>query len=194
MPKAEIYVLPSTVSRDTLLDDGSDQHFRELVSDLFTIASRMEIVRSYFGHRLGITGPQYSLIVAVARLQGKTGANVGTIAQALHVSSAFIATEAGKLVRRAFLLKRTNPLDRRSVLLSVAPAGRLKLGRINDEIRAINDQFFGSLDATTFAAMRLAASSLVKSSSRVMLSLSERKASPRAATKIAGHMTKIRHK
>lgn len=194
MPKAEAYVLPSTVSRDTLLDDGSDRHFRELVSDLFTIASRMEIVRSYFGRRLGITGPQYSLIIAVARLQGKTGANVGTVAQALHVSSAFIATEAGKLVRRAFLLKRTNPLDRRGVLLSVAPAGRLKLGRINDEIRAINDQFFGSLDAKAFTAMRLAVSSLVQSSSRVVLSLSERNASPHAATKAAGHTTKIRYK
>lgn len=173
MPEAETYVLPPTVSRDALLDDGSDRHFRELVSDLFTIVSRMEIVRNHFGRRLGITGPQYSLLVAVARLQGKTGANVGTVAQALHVSSAFIATEAGKLVRRTFLRKRTNPLDRRSVLLSIAPTGRLKLGRINDEIRAINDQFFGSLDAKAFTAMRLAASGLVKNSSRVVLSLNE---------------------
>ena len=110
------------------------------------------------------------------------------------MSSAFIATEAGKLVRRAFLLKRTNPLDRRGVLLSVAPAGRLKLGRINDEIRAINDQFFGSLDAKAFTAMRLAVSSLVQSSSRVVLIPGECRAGPHAATKAAGHTTKIRYK
>ena len=136
MPEAATYALPLTVSRDALLDGGSDRRFRSLVSDLFTISARMEIVREHLARRLGITGPQYSLIVAVAHLQGQAGISVGSMAQSLHVSSAFVASETGKLVRRGFLLKRINPLDRRGVLLSIAPAGRLKLDRISEEIRA----------------------------------------------------------
>ncbi len=38
--------------------------------------------------------------------------------------------------------------------VSIAPAGRLKLDRISEEIRAINDLFFGGLDAEAFEAMR----------------------------------------
>ena len=122
------YVLPPTVS--CAASAGSDRRFRALVNDLFTIASRMEIVRTHLGARMGISGPQYSVLLAVAHLQGEHGVSVGTVAQAMHVSSAFIASETGKLARRGLLLKRPNPDDRRSMLLSLAPAGRLKIDRI----------------------------------------------------------------
>jgi DNA-binding MarR family transcriptional regulator len=128
----------------------------------------MEMVRKHLGRRMGITGPQYSVIVAVAHLQGSRGISVGALAQALHVSSAFIASEAGKLARRRLLLKRTNPLDRRGVLLSVAPAGRLAVDRVSSEIRAVNDLFFGALDAAAFAALSAAASALIDSSSKAV--------------------------
>jgi len=83
--EAASYILPSTVSCAALLDKGSDRQFRGLVNDLFTIASRMEIVRAHLGGRMGISGPQYSVLIAVAHLQGERGVRVGTLAQALHV-------------------------------------------------------------------------------------------------------------
>ena len=138
----------------------------------------MEMVRSHLGRRLGISGPQYSLIVAVAHLQGRDGISVGGLAQALHVSSAFIASESGKLVRRKLLLKRTNPLDRRGVLLSVAPAGRLAVDRVSAEIRAVNDLFFGALDAGSFPALSDAVSALVESSSKAISYISSAKGTP----------------
>jgi DNA-binding MarR family transcriptional regulator len=156
------------VSRVALLKGGSDQSFRTLVADLLTISTRMEIVREHLGRRMGISGPQYSLMVAVAHLQGRGGISVGALAQALHVSSAFIASEAGKLTRRRLLLKRTNPIDRRSVLLSVAPAGRLAVDRVSAEIRAVNDAFFGALDAASFASLSDASSALVESSGKAI--------------------------
>ena len=162
------YALPATVTRAPLLKGGSDQRFRVLVADLFTISMRMEMVREHLGRRMGISGPQYSIVVAVAHLQGRNGISVGALAQAMHVSSAFIATEAGKLVRRRLLLKRINPLDRRGVLLSVAPAGRLAVDRVSAEIRTINDLFFGALDAASFAGLSDAAAALVESSAKAL--------------------------
>jgi MarR family transcriptional regulator, organic hydroperoxide resistance regulator len=186
MREAETYILPPTVSREPLLAAGSDRRFRALVSDLLTISARMEIVREHLGRRLGITGPQYSLIVAIAHLQSTTGISVGSVAQALHVSSAFVASEASKLVRRNFLLKRTNLLDRRGVLLSIAPAGRQKLNRVSEEIRRINDLFFGALDAKAFAALSGAATKLVESSSWAIRHLGDAKASSRSAVRAVG--------
>ena len=167
-PDAGPYVLPGTISRAPLLKGGSDHRFRVLVADLFTISMRMEMVREHLGRRMGISGPQYSIVVAIAHLQGQNGISVGALAQALHVSSAFIATEAGKLARRKLLLKRTNPLDRRGVLLSVAPAGRLAVDRVSAEIRSINDLFFGALDAASFAGLSDAAAALVESSAKAL--------------------------
>jgi MarR family transcriptional regulator, organic hydroperoxide resistance regulator len=163
-----IYVLPATVSRSALLDKGSDRRFRTLVNDLFTIATRMEVVRRHLARRMGVTGPQYSVLIAVAHLQGEQGVSVGAIAQAMHVSSAFIASETGKMARRNLLLKRPNPADGRGVLLTLASAGRERLERIAAEIGAINDLFFGALDAPSFAALSAAAAALVRGSGRAL--------------------------
>jgi DNA-binding MarR family transcriptional regulator len=160
------YLLPPTASHAALLDGGSDRRFRALVADLLTIATRMELVRDHLGRRMGISSPQYSLMVAVARLQGGNGIAVGALARALHVSSAFIASESGKLARRRLLHKRTNPLDRRGVLLSIAPIGRLALDRVSAEIRTVNDLFFGALDSADFAALSNAAGALIESSGK----------------------------
>jgi MarR family transcriptional regulator, organic hydroperoxide resistance regulator len=162
------YFLPPTVSADALLEKGSDRRFRALVNDLFTVASRMEAVRAHLGARMGISGPQYSVLVAVAHLQGERGVSVGAVAQAMHVSSAFIASETGKMARLGLLLKQPNPEDRRGVLLSLAPAGRLRIDRASPEIRAINDLFFGVLDPQSFAALSAAAGALVKGSRKAV--------------------------
>jgi DNA-binding MarR family transcriptional regulator len=160
--------LPSTTSRRALLKGGSDHDFRALVHDLLTVSSRMERVRGHLGARMGVSGPQYSVLIAIAHLQGEHGVSVGTLAKALHVSNAFIASETGKLAQRGLLHKRTNPNDRRGILLSIAPAGRIEIGKIGDEIRAINDLFFGVLDAKAFAALSKAVGALVHSSRKAI--------------------------
>src|SRR6202023_865653 len=67
------YILPPTVSCGALIEKGSDRRFRTLVNDLFTVASRMETVRAHLGRRMGLSGPQYSVLVAVAHLPGERG-------------------------------------------------------------------------------------------------------------------------
>jgi DNA-binding MarR family transcriptional regulator len=160
--------LPLTVSRRALLEGGSDRRFRALVHDLLTISTRMELVRGFLGARMGVSGPQYSLLVAIAHLHGESGASVSAVAKALHVSSAFVASETNKLAQRGLVVKRTNPQDRRGVLLSIAPSGRIEIGRIGADIRAINDLFFGALDGKAFAALSAAVGSLVVSSRKAI--------------------------
>jgi len=186
VPAAGSHVLPLTVSREALLDGGSDRRFRSLVADLLTISARMEVVRDHLGRKLGITGPQYSLVVAIAHLQGGIGISVGSVAHALHVSSAFVASETGKLVRRGFLLKRTNPADRRGVLLSIAPSGRLKLDRASSESRAINDCFFAKLDSRTFRSLSAAATMLVEGSGDAVRALNYRAATVQEEQRAVG--------
>jgi DNA-binding MarR family transcriptional regulator len=162
--EAAIYRSPLTTSRVPLLDGGSDRRFRGLIHDLFTIAARMDLVREHLGRRIGVSGPQYSVLMAIAHLQGVQGTSVGTVAQALHVSSAFITAETGKLVRLGLVRKRTNPADRRGVLLSLAAAGRSRIEHVSAEVRAVNDRVFGLLDGKSFAALCAAAGKLVEGS------------------------------
>jgi len=160
--------LPATASRPALLDDGSDQRFRQLVYDLLTIASRMTAMREHLAGRMGISAPQYSLLMAVGQFQGDRGVGVTAIAKVLHVSNAFVATETGKLAQAGLLTKRANPKDRRAVLLSLTPAGRALIEHSSGEIRAVNDGFFGTLTRARFASLSATMAELVHSSARAM--------------------------
>lgn len=146
------FEVPATVTRAALLDRGSDKRFRALVYDLLTIATRMNAVREHLARRMKLTGPQYSLLMAVAQFRGSGGVGVGALARLLHVSSAFVATETGKLAQAGLIDKRPNPKDRRGVLLGMTRAGSALIERNIAEIRAVNDVFFGQLDRASFEA------------------------------------------
>jgi DNA-binding MarR family transcriptional regulator len=161
--------LPATVSLTALLNnEQSDRQFRRLVQDLLTVARRLEMARDYLGRRLNITGPQYNLLMTVAQLQGATGIGVGSVAQAMQVSSSFVTAESGKLSDGGLLRKQPNPSDRRGALLKLTPLGRTKIHGLLTEIRAVNDSFFGLLTAELFAALCASAEALVGGSREAM--------------------------
>ena len=162
------YHVPATVSATGLLDRGSDRQFRGLVQDLLTVARRLEAARDYFGSLIDVTGPQYHLFMTVAQLQDALGVSVGTVAQAMHVSSAFVTAETRKLSVLGLLRKRQNPMDGRGALLSLTQAGRLKMDKLIPEIRAVNDRFFGRLDAHSFSELCANAGALVQGSREAM--------------------------
>jgi MarR family transcriptional regulator, organic hydroperoxide resistance regulator len=148
------YRLPATISLIALLNNKqSDRQFRRLVQDLLTVARRLEMARDYLGRRINVSGPQYSLLMTVAEFQGATGVSVGSVAQAMHVSSSFVTAETGKLSNVGLLRKLPNPSDRRGALLKLAPLGRMRIHGLLAEIRAVNDLFFGLLTAKSFAAL-----------------------------------------
>src|SRR5215813_6920898 len=166
--RAAGYHPPATTSLPALLHGQSDQKFRRLIQDLLTVSRRLELARDYFGRRISVTGPQYSLLMTVAQLQGATGVSVGSVAKAMHVSSAFITSEIGKLSDAGLITKRPNPEDGRSALLSVSPAGRMRIDGLMSEIRAVNDLFFGLLGARSFAQLCAATEALVRGSREAM--------------------------
>ena len=166
--RAAGYHPPATTSLPALLPRQSDEQFRRLIQDLLSVSRRLELARDYFGRRISVTGPQYSLLMTVAQLQGTTGVSVGSVAKAMHVSSAFITSEIGKLSYAGLITKRPNPEDGRSALLSLAPAGRMRIDGLMSEIRTVNDLFFGLLGARSFAQLCASAGALVRGSREAM--------------------------
>lgn len=162
------FAAPLTASHPPLLTRGSDRRFRQLLADFLTVATQLESVRSHLGGRVGLTGPQYSILMAVAHLQAGRGVAVGQVAERLHVSSAFVTAETGKLARRELLRKRPNPDDGRGVLLSLTPAGRECVAALAPEVRQVNDLFFGALDAARFEALSGVMQDMVGSAARAL--------------------------
>jgi DNA-binding MarR family transcriptional regulator len=154
-----------TVSAPTLLVQGSDAQFRELINGLFTLTARIELVRDQLARRIAVTGPQYSLLMAVGQLGGGEGISVGQVARTLHVTSAFVAAESNRLAKANLVEKKTDSKDRRSVLLRLSPIGLARLADLGSQIRGANDQIFGELSGPEFDLLARLVSGLVRNAS-----------------------------
>ena len=166
------YAAPPSVSVPSLLRGGSDRAFQKLVFDFFTISARIERVRVHFASRMGISRPQYSLLRAVAALQGSEGISIGVIAEHLHVTSTFITAQSGVLAQRGFLKKGEDAIDRRISRLSLTSKGKRLVEQIVNEVRPINDVFFGGLQRDEFDALSAIMEKLVGSSRAAILQIS----------------------
>jgi DNA-binding MarR family transcriptional regulator len=140
-----------SVSRTALLDQGSDYRFRQLVQDILAVCARVQAIREEFGRTAGLTGPQYSLIVAIAHLaESEAGTTVNQLANHLHVSGTYVTAEANKLEAAGLLLRAPNPKDKRSVLLKLTRSGLELLDQMIPVIRRINDEIFRDLARADF--------------------------------------------
>jgi MarR family transcriptional regulator, organic hydroperoxide resistance regulator len=171
--------LPLSVTRGALLAGESDHGFREFLYNFFTVAERVQEVRRYLGERIGISGPRYNLMMAVAELQGSEGVSVGRVAEYLNVAGPFVTTEAGKLARMGYLRKINDAADKRVWRLSVGPKGWAALKSLFPGLRQVNDSFFGGISQSEFAILRKCLGKLVENSEPILARIDSLKKSLR---------------
>lgn len=153
--KAQKPRIEPTVSIPHLMVDGSDWAFRRFIHDALGFFARLQTVRSQLGAVIGLSGTQYTVLIAVAHLSGKDRKiGVNQVAEHLHFSGAFATIEINKLVARGLVHKDADSEDRRRVILAVSPKGRTLLSELAAVQRPVNDMLFRGLSATDFRKMR----------------------------------------
>jgi DNA-binding MarR family transcriptional regulator len=160
--------LPLSVTRPALLSGKSDHSFRQLLYNFFTISNRLEQVRRYLGSRVGLSGPQYNLMMAVAELQDSTGVSVGRVAEYLHVSGTFVTAETEKLVRKGYINKHHDRHDMRVSRLVIGEKGWIALSSLFPELQQVNDLFFAIDSKEEFEGLQRTLQRMVESSQRTL--------------------------
>jgi len=160
--------LPLSITRRALLARRSDHAFRKFLYKFFTVAERVQQVRRYLGERIGISGPQYNLLMAIAELQGSEGVSVGRVAEYLQVAGPFVTTEAGKLARMGYLRKVNDASDKRVCRLSVGSKGWAALESLFPGLQQVNDTFFAGISRGEFAVLCECLDKLVLNSEPVL--------------------------
>ena len=155
-----------TVSRPQLLVNGSDEYFRQFVHDMLAFAARIQEIRDRLGKSIGLTGTQYTLLIAIARTDGEVGIN--EIAHRTHFSPSFVTIEVNRLTAKRLVAKKTNPSDRRRVLLSVTRQGMDLLGSLSPLQQPVNDELFDPLSRDDFNLLRKRIVDLIDSADRTL--------------------------
>lgn len=160
--------VPLTVNRPELLIDGSDDEFRALVHDALAFSARLEAIREGYGQIVGVTGPQYSILISIAHLSRGRNVGVGTVADHLHLSGSFVTTETNKLMELGLLKKAVDPTDRRRVILRLTSEGWGRFRELAKVQSVVNDQHFASLSRKDFFELRRIMAGLVESTDRAL--------------------------
>ncbi len=151
-----------TISRPELLVDGSDLPFRQFLHDTLAFSARLQEVRARLGHTIGLSGTQFTVLIAINHLQtSEPKIGVNQVADHLHFSGAFITIEINKLVAAGLVEKETDTEDRRRVNLTITAKARNLLNELAPLQRPANDLLFHSLSASDFDKMRKIMSQLV---------------------------------
>jgi DNA-binding MarR family transcriptional regulator len=151
--------------------------------DFFTVSARMETVKRYLGERLGLTAPQYTIMMAIAELQGKSGVSVGRVGEYLHVTGTWVTMESGKLLKKGLLEKHSDLQDRRLSLLSLAPPGVKAIQSLLPELQQINDVFFELDSRPEFERLCKTLGKLVGNSQRALALINATRGDPRLRLK-----------
>lgn len=161
----------SSVTRAPLLTGGDDRLFRHFVDNFVRLSGRLQTVRTALAKSMGLSPPQYNILMILARSEARDGEAMSAIARRLGVSVSFIVSEAGALERLELVRLTRNPKDRRSVLVSLARAGRARLRRAAPEIQRINDLLFASLTRAELVAMDRTIGRVLEDSERAVSAL-----------------------
>jgi DNA-binding MarR family transcriptional regulator len=134
---------PLSTTLEALLDKGSDRSLRQLIYKLSRLTGLMGSNRRHFAAYIGISEPQYLMVVVIA---DTSDATVSKLAAQLEVSSQFVTIEVAKLIKAGVVEKRANAADRRSSLLALTEKGRTLMRELGPLRRRINDLTFRSLN------------------------------------------------
>lgn len=154
--------LPMTVTNENLIFNGSDKRFRELIDDLLLLSGQLQWLRSVLAQHLGVSEPQYRILMNIARLQDEMNVNVSALASRMRVTGAFVTAEAGKLHRMGLIRKEKDPTDRRGVVLRLSEEGHTALVNIAAGPQAINDRLFKDFSKEDFKLLSTLVRRLVR--------------------------------
>lgn len=134
--------------RTSPVDSDTVGHFTATIA---SVAVHLDEIRHFRAKTLGISGPQFAILLAIKRLDEGEGVSVRHVARALHVDSSFITTQSKLLEKKAMVRRRVDGSDARVVNLSLSDKASKQIAGLADDEQELNEFIFSDIGS---AALR----------------------------------------
>jgi DNA-binding MarR family transcriptional regulator len=111
-----------------------------------SINVHLEELRYFWAKTLGISGPQWMILMALADMDQDDGVPVNAVSKKLHVDSSFITTQSKVLEKKGFLRRRTSTEDARIVQMSLTDKTYKHLAGLASQQEALNEFIFAEFN------------------------------------------------
>jgi DNA-binding MarR family transcriptional regulator len=126
---------------------------RRFTWEIASISAHLDELRYFWAKKLGISGPQWMIIVALAELDKGEGAPVNAVSKMLHVDSSFVTTQSKLLEKKAFIRRKQSSEDARIVKMSLTDKTYKQLASLASQQEALNEFIFAELSAGELAEL-----------------------------------------
>src|SRR3954452_8162217 len=92
---------------------------RRFTWEIASINVHLQELRYFWAKALGISGPQWMILMAIFDLEEKDGVPVNVVSKKLHVDSSFVTSQSKMLEKKGFLRRKTSTADARIVQMSL---------------------------------------------------------------------------
>jgi DNA-binding MarR family transcriptional regulator len=130
--------LGSTASKD-------QDVIRRFTWVIASINVHLEELRYFWAKALGISGPQWLILMALVDLDQDDGVPVNAVSKKLHVDSSFVTTQSKILEKKGFLHRKTSTEDARIVKMSLTDKTYKHLSSLDSRRQALNEFIFAEL-------------------------------------------------
>ena len=145
--KAERALNVPSRSRRKDPSEGDDVTHR-LVWDISAVSVYTMRIAELLGKRIGVSGPQWMILMAIEELSDGSGLSVKTVAALLHVDSSFVSVQSKMLEKRDLIRRSRCMEDRRIMLLSLTDKATRRLTPLIPTRARLQGSIRGDLDGS----------------------------------------------
>jgi MarR family transcriptional regulator, organic hydroperoxide resistance regulator len=125
-------------------ESGGKNHdtARRFAWEIAAINVHLQEIRYFWAKTLGVSGPQWMILMALADLDQGEGVPVKVVSKMLHVDPSFVTTQSKMLEKKGFMRRKTSDDDARVVQMSLTDKTYKHIAALASRQEELNDFIF----------------------------------------------------
>jgi DNA-binding MarR family transcriptional regulator len=115
---------------------------RQFAWEIAAINVHLQEIRYFWAKALGVSGPQWMILMALADLDQGEGVAVKVVSKMLHVDPSFVTTQSKMLEKKGFMRRKPSVDDARVVQMSLTDKTYKLIAGLASEQEALNNFIF----------------------------------------------------
>lgn len=141
-----------------------DRAVRDFIWNIVEIHAQLEAIHKSWAQMLGISEPQWLILMAIDELDEGRGVSGIAVANKLRIHPAFVTNQTKKLEQMELLARVTSPDDARFLQISLTQKAQAEITKLSITRQALNSTMFGGLDEESLDYLNKRLSSIAKNS------------------------------
>jgi DNA-binding MarR family transcriptional regulator len=115
---------------------------RRFAWEIAAINVHLQEIRYFWAKTLGVSGPQWMILMALADLDQGEGVPVKVVSKMLHVDPSFVTTQSKMLEKKGFMRRKTSDDDARVVQMSLTDKTYKHIAALASQQEELNNFIF----------------------------------------------------